>query len=138
MNIKRIFIFILALVIFAGCLASCKKETGEGESAETSVKMCTVKFNTNCETVIEPRSIRKGDKIGEPDIPKNEGYVYDKKCEIRGMPHPEYRQHVVGKMHYKRRNNAVKSDVHRGKYQSRNEGIRNLIKIQMHQREKAC
>ena len=77
MNIKRIFIFILALVIFASCLVSCKKNAGDSVESETAPKkMCTVKFDTRCETVIEQRSILQGEKIGEPDVPRNEGFIF--------------------------------------------------------------
>ena len=75
MKTKRIFVFILALVVFAGCLVSCKKSVAEGDSSETK-KMYTVKFNTNSDTVIEPRSILSGEKIGEPDVPQKDGFVF--------------------------------------------------------------
>ena len=77
MNIKRIFVFILAVVIFAGCLISCKKETEDSVDSETAPEMCTVTFDTKIVgDVVERRTIVKGQKIGEPDAPKYEGYIF--------------------------------------------------------------
>ena len=77
MNIKKIFVFILALVLLVFCLASCKKDAAENGAGTTAPKMCTVKFNTNCKDVIEPKNIIQGERIGEPEAPVNEGFVFD-------------------------------------------------------------
>ena len=77
MNIKRIFVFILALVVFAGCLVSCKKDATEGDASENAPRMCTVTFDTGrVGDVIETRSILAGERIGEPDVPQNDGVVF--------------------------------------------------------------
>ncbi|MBE6666687.1 MAG: hypothetical protein E7607_00045 [Ruminococcaceae bacterium] len=77
MNIKRIFVFILACVLLSVCLVSCKKDVDESATGETAPEMCTIKFNSNCNIVIEPKNIVKGEKIGEPEEPVYEGFVFD-------------------------------------------------------------
>lgn len=77
MNIKRIFVFILALILLATCFTSCKKGEEDGATAAPPKKMCTVKFNSNCDAVIAPKNIIQGERVGEPEAPVKEGFVFD-------------------------------------------------------------
>lgn len=78
MKKKSIFVsLIVATSIFS--LASCKKQesnNNEKPNPEQETITYTVTFVTNCEKLIEGKTVNQGDKVSKPEI-VNEGYKLD-------------------------------------------------------------
>ncbi len=76
MKLKKIFICVLALLLALCAFTACKDKEGAGDTEETAAKFYTVTFVSAGGTEIEPKLVKEGTTVNEPEAPEKEGWIF--------------------------------------------------------------
>ena len=76
LKLKQIFICVLALLLALSVFTACKEKEGAEDTEETAAKFYTVTFVSTGGTEVEPKLVKEGTTVTEPDAPEKEGWIF--------------------------------------------------------------
>ena len=76
MKLKKIFICVLSLLMALSVFTACQEKDGTENTEETAAKFYTVTFVSGGGTEIEPKLVKEGTAVTEPEAPQKEGWVF--------------------------------------------------------------